>query len=288
MTKPDERRIEIHASTCTLSLLPDEDDQWIRKWIDYDEDILKLASWFKKFYATFNQIQASKEKRSDIPSIVYLTPWKTNLSLPNLFMLAAQKPVKEANGAKQRTVKTFVSDTHKTILRLLHDERDQQLNLHVISNYVRRDDIVLLRVNTGDQFLVSEPGGSFHFPEPKTDSEPGTDTEIDISLKKIADWSRCQLYLAVDKIRLYKDSNTGEINFDTTELRRDRQALKLTCTNNELLITFLPGFNDKKHTHRVVFNSGRQSNDIEINAGVCSIPLDKMSGSQACLYFFDS
>lgn len=287
MTKPDERRIELHASKCTLSLLSQEDDQWIRKWVEYDEDIQKLANWFKKFYATFNQIEASKEKRPDIPSAVHLTPRKTTPSLPNFFMLAAQIPATEINGTKLKTVKTFVSDTHKTILKVLLDERNQQLNLHVISNYVGRDDIVLLGVNTEDQLLVSEPGGSFHFPVIKTNSEPGSDSETDILLKKITDWTRCQLYLAVDKIRLYKDSNTEEINFDTTELRRDRQALNLTCTNDELQITFPPGFNNRATPQRAVFISGRQSKYIEMNAGVCSVLLDNMSRSQACLYFYD-
>lgn len=286
MTKPDERWIELHASGYTLSLLSREDNERMRKWINYNEDIQNLASWFRKFYATFNQIEASKANTASIPSVVHLKLWKTTLSLPNLFMLAAQMPFSDTYGAKLKTVKTFVSDTHKTTLRLLHDERNKQLNLHVISNYVGPDDIVLLRVNTGDRLLVSEPGGSFHFPDTKTDADP--DPAADISLKKIEDWTICQLYLAVGNIRLYKDSHTGEINFDTTELKRDREELNLTSTNDRFQVTFSTGFNDQAPPQKAVFISDRQSMCIDIIAGVCSIPLDKMNGSQACLYFYDS
>jgi len=272
MTKPNEQRIELHMSN--RSLASREEDQWIRKWVTYDEDIQSLAGWFKRFYATFNQIEAGKAKVAESPAAISLKPWKSKPFLPSLFKLAAQMPVIETFQSTLKTVKTFVSDEHKTILRILQDTGNNQLRLHVISNFVGSNDIVLLHVKTEDLLIASRPGGSFFIPEG------------DLSKETIDNWSACDLYLSLASIRLYKDKRTGDINYDSTEMVRERQELNLSHTHDELQVTC--NFTDRLNPQKAVLYSDQQSHRFDLKAGACSIPLDKISGSDARLYFFDS
>lgn len=274
MKKPTSIHIEKYIA-CPSELTSEEKD-WVREWIEKDGELRSLADWFKVFYQTVNQIEKSRELSSaEKPSIIELKPFQSKSAFSSgVFVLAAQTPVSDKRKTNLKTIQTFVSEEHKTLIRILHDSRKNRLKVHVISEYVNDDDIVLIEVrDENSTTIVSDLGGIFVIPNQK------------LSIDTIKDWARCELHLPISKVKVFRDGTTGALNFDSFETDRERDEMELSVDGSDLNISF---HSDKKSPpKKVVLYNGNQSIFLPVEEGHCSVPAEKFSDTVSCLYFFN-
>lgn len=274
MKKPTDTHIEKYIAY--PSELTSAEKEWIQKWIDKDREIRLLADWFKLFYRTAGRIEKSRELAGlQKPTSIELKPLiNTTTFSSGVFVLAAQTPVSEKRKANLKTIRTFVSEEHKTLIRILHDSSKNRSKVHVISDYVNEDDLVLIEVlDENKVIMVSDLGGTFVIPDQK------------ISINTIKNWARCELHLPVSKVKVFRDQATGSLNFDSFESDREMYELHVSVDGTQLSISFHE--NEKNTPKKLVLHNGNQSSFWPIEEGRCSVPTEKFSDSGSCLFFFN-
>lgn len=272
MNIPSEKNIETYV--LNRSSLTVKEQEWIQDWIQKDEEIRLLTEWFRVFYKKMGLIESVKERPKHLPSVIKLKPasHKSKYSR-NVFVLAAQTPVTDRGKKTLKTIRTFVSEEHKTLLRILHNNSKNHSKLHVISEFLQDDDIVLIDV--GDPkytTLVSEPGGTFiicnqEFPE-----------------STIKRWQRCELHLPISKVRVYKDEDQATLNFDTTEANFEREELNLQKSGDKLQVSFNCPI--ERTPDKMVINVGEKSSMWPVDNGKCTIAVRELSDSVSSLFFY--
>lgn len=272
MNNPTEKHIEMYV--LNRSELTDKEQQWIQDWIQKDPEIRLLAEWFERFYSEVDEINSQKDQPEDIPPVIQLKPFQNRNSYSSgVFVLAAQTPVADRKRKHLKTIRTFVSEKHKTLIRILYDSKKNLSKLHVISEFVQEYDIVLIEVNDVDHTLmVSDPGGTFIIP----DNEFSEDS--------IRDWNECELHLPIFKIKVFKDSKTGALNFDTIGSNIERDEFQIDISENELKLDF--DGSDEMIPDKLVIFADHCSSIWPITNGNCSIEHEKISAPETRLYFY--
>lgn len=272
MNVPSEKHIEQYV--LNRSELTDKEQQWIQEWIHRDEKVRRLAEWFQTFYKEVDQIKSIQERPETFSPVIELesVDKKSNYS-GGVFVLAAQTPVADRRKKSLTTIRTFISEKHKTLIRILHNSFKKQSRLHVISEFVRENDIVLIEVRDwANSILVSEPGGTFVIPDQKFSEEA------------IKSWTTCELHLPISKIRVFKDDEHGTLNFDTTEAHVEREELNINKQGDELQIRF--NRSDEIVPDKMVIYDGEKSSIWPVEDGRCSIDIQDFSGTVSTLFFY--
>lgn len=269
---PTEKHIELFV--LNRSSLTEEEAEWIEEWIQKDPEIRLLAEWFQLFYKKMDQIKSIGERPDHFSPVIELepAPQKSKYS-GGVFVLAAQTPVAERSKKNLKTIRTFVSDEYKTLIRILHNSSKNLSKLHVISEFVQEDDIVLIEVRDREKtILVSDLGGTFVIPDRKFPEST------------IKDWNACELHLPISKIKVFKDDQHNTLNFDTTEAYFGREELTLHKYGDELQITF--DRLSETIPDKMVIYSGEKSTIWPVKDGTCSIDIQDFSEPVSSLYFY--
>lgn len=272
MNFPTEKHIENYV--LRRSELASEERRWIQEWIQKDEGVRLLTEWFKTFYRDTDNIESLEDRPDDFKPVIELqTSKKKSIYSSGVFVLAAQTPVKDRNKKSLQTIRTFVSEEHKTLIRILHNSLKNQSKLHVISEFVREDDIVLVEMrDKKNTLLVSEPGGTFVI------------SYRQCSQDSIKNWESCELHLPISKIRVYKNSEWNTLNFDTSEAHFEREELTLERIKDKLHITFESS--DEEMPNKMVIYNGSTSSIWPFKGGNGSISVEDLSDSETILYFY--
>lgn len=272
MNIPTEKHIEMYV--LNRSQLTDKEQQWIQDWIQKDPEVRLLAEWFERFYREIDEIASQKNQPEHIPPVIQLKPFQNKNSYSSgVFVLAAQTPVADRRRKHLKTIRTFVSEEHKTLIRILHDSKKSLSKLHVISEFVQEYDIVLIEVNDANHTLmVSDPGGTFVIPDKE------------FSEDSIRTWNECELHLPIFKIRVFKDSNTGALNFDTSGVNMERDDLQIDVNETELNLEF--DGSDEMIPDKLVIYADQSSSIWSVINGNCSIEHEKISAPETRFYFY--
>lgn len=267
MEKPSEEYIENYVRY--PSDLSTEEILWIEEWIQKDCEVRLLVDWFRKFYETVDQVERSKTSSPDKPHHIQLKKFDEGKSdSKGIFSETPELTGEEPN---LKTIRIFFSEEHKTFVRILHDKDNNRSKLHVMSEFVDSDDVVLIKIPGEDILLVSELGGTVRIPKK-------------IPLNKIKRWGNCKLYLPITKIHVYRDTRTNHINIDSLDAGRDKSRIDLKALNHEIEISIeLP---DKTSPQKMVLQSNKESNLWALENGVCLIPINDVSTSGSNLFFF--
>ncbi|MDX1641905.1 MAG: hypothetical protein R3220_09430 [Balneolaceae bacterium] len=271
MNRPTEKHIEQYVRY--PSQLSREEKAWIEEWIDKDNEIHLLVKWFKEYYAEVNKVESRKNKPKSVPPVIQLKPFEKKSKISNGFILAAQTPVSGKKRSALKTVKTFVSNEHKTLIRILHDDHEKQTKFFVISEFVDDDDIVLMNVSEEQSFFVSRPGGTFIVSDQR------------ISEKKIMDWSTCRLHLPLAKMDVFRTPETGELNIDSTGINREKYEISFEVVEEQLHI--VTDFGADIIPEKLIVYSNEDSTFRTINNGKCSISLTDLKNPHSVLFFYN-
>lgn len=272
MNIPTEKHIELYV--LNRSELTDKEQQWIQDWIRKDDEVRLLVEWFERYYSETDEITSQQNQPKNVPPVIELKPIQKKRSYSSgVFVLAAQTPITNRQSKHLKAIRTFISEEHKTLIRILYDSKRNLSKLHVISEYVQEYDIVLIEIlDDNKTLMVSDPGGTFVIPHQK------------FSKDAIRDWKECELHLPISKVKVFKDLKTGALNFDTTEANFERDDLRIEANDYGLKLEF-EGLDEKIPDKMVVFSDQRSSIWPIVN-GNCFIDEDKLTAPETCLYFY--
>lgn len=267
MEKPSEEYIENYVRY--PSDLSTKEKLWIEEWIQKDCEIRLLADWFREFYEVFDEVEKSKTSYAGKPDYIKLEPFsfeeeKSDSNSKDLF-------TEISTFQSKRLVQTFLSKKNKTLIRILYDDEDRLYKLHIISEFVDKDDIVLIKIPENDTFLMGGPGESIPIPGK-------------ISPDNIREWPYCELYLPLSKIHVYRDKRTHYLNIDSRNLDSDTSSIDLKVINHQAEITIHSG--DQPTPQKMALHSDKESILWTLENGSCSIPVKKISTSGSILFFF--
>jgi len=270
LDKPKEKDIDLIIRN--PESIPFEKREWIKLWIEKDPDLNRIAVWYREFYSHLNQVRQSKENHSNIPAVVELNDYKNHKKPFQGFVLAAQTAAVMDRPLK--SIKTFFSEEHNTLLRILYNHKTRQTRIHVISSYLADDDIVLLETENG-KILAGSPGNVIDLPESV------------LSRKTILEWKKCLIHIPLCRINIYRDLHTGAITFSIgrsmDEFRHKEIQLDI---HQERIFLSLPSPENSLKPGKAILHSGGKNIFTTISENSCEIPIDHISttSSQVFLY----
>lgn len=271
MDKPSEEHIETYIRY--PSDLSTKEIIWIEEWIEKDCELRLLADWFRDYYNTVDLIEKSTNDTDEKPSYIRLKSSKeekrfsSNFSSPTTQIQALSR-----KNLTLKPVRTFISDDHKTSIRVLHDKVNNQFKLYVVSEFVGEDDLVIIKIPEKKLTFVSELGGFISIPE-------------SFSLNDIKGWNQCELYLPLSKVYVYCDKKTNFINIDSFDIDTDKLSIQLEVINHEAKITI-----DQLHKsppQKMVIHREKETHLRMLEEGVCRVPIEDFSTSVSKLFFFE-
>ncbi|MCC5907265.1 MAG: hypothetical protein JJU13_13720 [Balneolaceae bacterium] len=268
MNKPTEYQIELFVKNPVK--LSREERRWVREWVESDEEVRLLAVWFKEFYNLTEEIKQNSERKERKPSIIHLKAVSNQFNTANNFVLAAQTTVAKN---KHKSIKTFISEKYKTLIRVIYDDVKLRSRLHVISQYLNEKDIVILKLEDNLNFFISKPGGILEI------------SESVIPKEKITDLEKCSMHLPILKIDLFRDSITGNITYTSDSADKVGFSHIMEISKDEIKID-VENISNTCKPDKIVLHTGGNSSLWLINSGFCRLPVEKLKSSNSLLFFY--
>lgn len=249
-----------------------EEVEWMRSWIERDEELRELTDWFRQYYDTVREIDQRKLKKTvSAPKIIHLEPFLSKTKRNKGFVLAAQTPsVSRKTGLK--TLKTFSSEAHKTLIRVLHDLDRSQFRLHVLSEFVGEDDIVMIDIPESNLSLISEKGGIFTIEDNQIDQD------------EIINWKNCKLHLPMARAELFHHQENGSLNVDTSGVDPDELDLNFHLRSEVIRVT--ANSKEGRLPEKMVLHCGGASSVISFRENVTEVPVNKLSETSSTIFFY--
>jgi len=263
--------VEIHIETYVRhpEQLSRQERNWIKHWIEKDNELSLLYNWYRGFYGRVDAINSEKSRRADKPAVITLKPFENNVVKKNHFVLAAE--TETASKSAFQSFRSFTSDDEQTLLRVLHNRDNQSIRLDIISEHLDEDDIVMIETSDTKKLLISEPGGKLEL------------AESELSKQEITDWQQCHIHLPVLKIFLYKDRETGAITYSLNH--NESENVELVIGQNQIRITFSDTFSGKIPV-KMILNTGDQSRYHPMEKSICILAIKDLSGIQSQVAFY--
>lgn len=273
MRKPTEQQIEKYIRY--PSELSDKEKKRIKKWIKQDQELQMLADWYNTFYQTIDQVNRDRKRFKDKPTIIILKPIEKSAYSNGCFILDAKAPASQETikKTKLKTSQTFVSKEHKTLIRVLYDSSKSLSKLYIISDFVNEDDIVILDIGDEENnYLVSEPGGTFEI------------DEQEIPAEDITNWKTCEMHLPISKINVFRDNTTGDVNIDSFASDRQNEDIRIEQCEEVLQVSI--DVSDKPMPNMLIVHSGKKTTMWPVERGQSTVPLESLNATKSDLFFF--
>jgi len=267
LDKPFEHHIETYVRH--PEQLSRQERNWIKHWINKDEELAHLYQWYREFYGQVDAIENEKNKSTDKPAIITVKPFENNVIRKNHYVLAAETTT--ASKSAYQSFRSFTSDDEQTLLRVLHNRDKQSIRLDIISEHLDKDDIVMIETSDTKKLLISEPGGTLEL------------TESELSRQEITDWQRCNIHLPVLKIFLYKDRKTGAITYSLNQ--NDPGHVDVDIDEKQISIEFTDTDGDNIPV-KMILHTGNLSRYHPVASNICKLPVEDLSGIQSQVAFY--
>jgi len=248
----------------------------IEKSLQENEDLKKFSEWFSEFYRIYDKLIRENEEKSnsidDQPSFIELMPMKhTQNRERRLFVLAAQTSKVNQHGIE--SVKTFVSDEHGTLMRVLNDKNRKLTRIHVLSDKIGEKDIIILNIPENNVHLVSKPGGKIAMPS------------ADLKKAEVENWSSCRIILPIITSKI-KPSTLSQDGFIAAKSVRGTASVEILA--EEDTITLIPFSKNEEHKPlRLVIHSDSGSTLWDLKNGKAEVPKNVFNEVESKLFFYN-
>jgi len=254
--------------------LSNENKKEIRSIIEADPEAAAYFKWFKSFYRVYDDMTNKNRQHAEQDFTITLVPMNQETDVKRtMFVLAAQST--KTNGASIETVRTFASDEHRMLLRAIHYRNINEIRIHVLSEQIDEEDIILFDVPERNLFLVTSPGGKL-----------SADT-AEIRPDDVKKWKVCNVHLPVCKVKElgFKSESSsylaGKSVFSETIVPIEANTKGDTVELYPILEESKPLCN-----HLVIY-SKNQSTIIDMYNGTASVPKQLIQGEEVRLYFYN-
>jgi hypothetical protein len=249
--------------------LSPEDIRRIENALEENEELSLLADWFSRYYQL---VDDSVRKTTVRPPQIELTHMKMVESKQRtMFVLAAK-----SEGAKMEsieTVRTFVSDRYRTLMRVLYDKKRNLTRIHVISDHVGNQDVVLIYFPDDNLHLVSQPGGKAVVPE----EQLGKD--------QVKTWSACRILLPLlrSKINRLDPEFCGYLPADSGG---GISTIEVVQDENE--VSIITGSEDGIPESGILLLYSKDESTLwKISNNRATIPCDKVHNRELTFFFYN-
>jgi len=243
--------------------------QMIETALEENEELALLADWFSRYYQLVDDSGRISPAR---PPLIELVPMKVAESKQrSIFVLAAK--TENPNAEDIETVRTFVSDRYRTLMRVLYDRKRNLTRIHVVSDHVGEQDIVLIYFPDNDLHLVSKPGGKAEVPVEQ------------IGKELVETWSSCRILLPMLRSKInhlspefngYFPADSGG-GISTIEVEQDEDEVNIMIDSEDSSPG--PGI--------LLLHSKDESTLWRIRNNRATLPSDKVHDRELTLFFYN-
>ena len=254
--------------------LTEEEKREIRKQIDTDTEVAASYAWFAGFYRAYDDLRENRKPGKKPDSVIKLIPLEEDPGAErNRFVLAAQSS--DSNGAAIDTVRTFASEEHRMLLRALHYKNKDEVRIHVLSEQIEKDDVILFDVPEESLLMVTSPGGKL-----------SADTK-DIQPEIVKNWKACTVHLPVCRVNGFGKKRPGSGYLAGKSVFSDEIIpIEMEVGDNKVEISPTLESSDTVCKHLVVYKNN-QSTIIKMNNGMAVLPMEVLENDEIRLFFYN-
>jgi hypothetical protein len=254
-------------------LLSREEKIEVELWLRESDALRAVADRYSAFKKEIRFIEKSKAKKRPENSRIKLFPSKVVKKRKHSFTLAAKTPEVKTGKSGIQTLRTFISEENKAIVRVIRENDENELQIHAISENIDFDDIAMLRIPGVTDLMISKPGGIF-----LTESSQFSDEMV----KK---WESCMLFIPLDRADLLINPETGGVFLDTH--RSDKEKFFVTVSKEESLIKIHFNHTGDFDINKVIVSDGERGYLILMNDNVIDLPGSLIKNGLVSLFFFN-
>ncbi|TVR29118.1 MAG: hypothetical protein EA390_10325 [Balneolaceae bacterium] len=269
MKLPSDKDIETYVKF--PETLTGEKRAWIENALAASEELMLLADWFKTFYENVDSPEKEGEGYQHKPDRITMVPFiSEGLHRRKRFVLAAKTTERKDS---LETVQTFQSEEFRSLLRILHREKNSEFNIHLVSEFVKNDDIILFKFMDRQGFTISKPGGKISIPEDKLTAE------------EIRGWNSCEIYLPAMTCNLNKKTSSRD-GFIAAIKDGGMETVEVTRSGADVLIQTDPE-SESGLPAKMVLNTEKGSSLWKIENGRAVVPGSLFRGMDVKLFFYN-
>lgn len=244
----------------------------VRRQIERDPETALYFEWFKSYYAIYEEL-SKEEKRDAAVSIISMKPMIEDSETDRgIFVLAAQS--KESNGHVIETLKTFASDENNTLLRALHFKNRDEIKIHLLSNQVQKDDVLLFQIPAKNLYFVSEPGGKLSVSVNELDPED------------VKEWESFNVHIPVCTVSLNSQFGKKSYLAGSSAFTEDMIPVEIVSKDNTVQLTPILNQNNPESNYLIVY-SENQSKLFKMTDGVAKVEQELLETEGVRLYFYN-
>ena len=254
-------------------LLSKEKKLEIEQWLKESEELRAVAAWYSSFKKEIRFIKKSKSKKRPASSKIEVLPAPVVKKIKHSFTLAAKTPEAKTGKAGIQTLRTFISEENKAIVRVIRENGGNRVQIHAISENIESDDIAMLRIPGVAELLISKPGGVFSLGDEQFSEET------------VRNWDSCTLFIPMDRADLLLNPDTGRLFLDTH--RSDKELLSVSISEEKFLVKVHLKCEEDFYIDKVIVSNGEKGYLFLINDDVIDLPRTFINNKITTLFFFN-
>ncbi len=267
------KREYIESYIFTPDLLSEKQKKEIKEWLESDKELRRIAEWYSDFEKEIRFVEKNKAKVRPKSSRIQLSPLASAKRKKHTFTLAAQTATVKKKKAGYYTLRTFVSEENKALVRVLRNPGEEKMQIHAISENIEPDDIAMLKIPDITDLMISKPGGIF-FPEAGH-----------ISDDDVKNWESCTLFISLDRADLLLNSETGTVYLDTH--RTDKEQLSISLSEEESHMKVHLKTEQDYRIKKIVLSDGEKGYLLLPENNAVRIPKSLIRKRVTSLFFFN-
>jgi hypothetical protein len=268
LNKPTEKEIETYIRF--PEELTDNEILRVEKWIEQDKALKMLAEWFASFYDLTDELSKPQSLQPSKLNKIDLEPMPEHtVNKRRRFVLSAQTAVRRKG---IDPVHTFISEEHRTLIRVLDLKDKQTTQIHLLSDQVGSNDVVLLHFINQNLYLASQPGGKIEISYSK------------LSKEMVEEWSSCTLLLPILTASISRDS-FNRSGFIGAKSQAGIKSIMVTQAKDEVIISADSG-QERDSPRFLLLKQGKKKLLLKMYNGSASIPRDKFRNRNLSMFFY--
>jgi hypothetical protein len=263
----------IESYIFTPDLLSKEKKLEIEQLLKESDELRAVASWYRLLKKEIRYVEKSKSKKRPESSRIKLIPSKVIKKKKHSFTLAAKTVSAHKRKPSLLTLRTFISEENKALVRVMRNSDESQIQVHAISENIDTDDIAMIRIPGVSDLMISKPGGVFLLKKGQYSDEA------------VKNWESCTLYIPMDRADLLLQPQTGNVFLDTHRTDKEQLSLSILEEADQVKID-VECFKDFQ-VDKVIVSNGQKGYLLLVNEGQINLPKTLINNRVTSLFFFN-
>jgi hypothetical protein len=249
--------------------LSKKDRDRIEAVLSVDQESLLLADWLRLFY--HNADSSVKQDNTPKPARIKLEAAEVNRSKDVKRFVLAAKSTNQNSGPEN--IKTLISQEYRSIVRMLYNAENEQVDVFTMSELIDEKDVILIRFQEDQQYRISVPGGRLQL-----------DTNHE-DIREFKNLATCEICLPMMTCRL-SAKTISQDGFVAARIGNEIVSLEIILNNSDVSI-IIDSEVLSQELNRVVLQNGQSFSLWSVANNVVLLPLEILVGKDVRLYFYN-